>query len=374
MNKDIMHSLGLSEMRRSSVILRMADGRKVKPIGELRRVSTIIGEQTYDVDYIIMDLPHPAQFQVLLGVPWLVDADVHTSWRSGILTFGPKSRQSTLSMYNSNGSSESDGEGDGVFHLDTEANYWSPACDSDNELVEYLSGCFVIDLWSEDEGHDEEEDDIYVMGTYPDDMIIPRTAKFYHGGATGVGPYHGAVTTSSAPDKRASDLYQEFLAYMGGSQDRVDPNELDKDGWFESGYDLTEDSPALGKSLSTTEGEVLSEAEVHATGEEVIEIQSAKGQAEIGGVAILVNGASIFLPVEFELPTDFVILRANKRRTRVKGKITMPKGFEYKILPEHEVLYHVHAPVPGDEFSCSFLAYAPMQFQFPPGSSLLISD
>ncbi|KAL3696563.1 hypothetical protein R1sor_010639 [Riccia sorocarpa] len=73
----------------------------------------------------------------------------------------------------------------------------------------------------------------------------------------------------------------------------------------------------------------------------VIEITSAEEQAEVGGAAIRLTGASSFLPVEFEMPTDLVILRANKQRTRLKGNVTMLEGFEYKILHEHEVLYHV---------------------------------
>ncbi|KAL3685728.1 hypothetical protein R1sor_003750 [Riccia sorocarpa] len=96
---DTMRALGLTNMLPTATILRMADGRNIRPVGELKSVHTLIGEQTYLVNYIVMDMSHPAQFPVLLGVPWLIAADVHTSWRIGKLTFGPKKNQSTLLMY-----------------------------------------------------------------------------------------------------------------------------------------------------------------------------------------------------------------------------------------------------------------------------------
>ncbi|KAL3692228.1 hypothetical protein R1sor_005879 [Riccia sorocarpa] len=81
--------------------------------------------------------------------------------------------------------------------------------------------------------------------------------------------------------------------------------------------------------------------------------------------------ASIYLPHEFELPSDFVILRVNCRRTRLKGRITMPSDFRFKIVPENNVLYRVG---PGEDFECSFLANGTLQFKFPPGSSLYVAD
>ncbi|KAL3685158.1 hypothetical protein R1sor_003180 [Riccia sorocarpa] len=91
---DTMRALGLTNMMPTATVLRMADGRNIRPVGELKNVPTLIGEQTYLVNYIVMDMSHLAQFPVLLGVPWLIAADVHTSWRTGKLTFGPKKIQS----------------------------------------------------------------------------------------------------------------------------------------------------------------------------------------------------------------------------------------------------------------------------------------
>ncbi|KAL3685243.1 hypothetical protein R1sor_003265 [Riccia sorocarpa] len=63
-----------------------------------------------------------------------------------------------------------------------------------------------------------------------------------------------------------------------------------------------------------------------------------------------------YLPEEFDLPTDFVLLRGNLRRTRLQGRISVPPTFRFEIAPEHDIRYRVLDPFPGDEISFSFLA------------------
>ncbi|KAL3686475.1 hypothetical protein R1sor_009049 [Riccia sorocarpa] len=66
---ETMRALGLTGIRSTSVLLRMADGRNTRPVGEMKNVPTLIGEQPFLIDYIVMDMSHPPQFPLLLGVP-----------------------------------------------------------------------------------------------------------------------------------------------------------------------------------------------------------------------------------------------------------------------------------------------------------------
>ncbi|KAL3678722.1 hypothetical protein R1sor_021678 [Riccia sorocarpa] len=79
-----------------------------------------------------------------------------------------------------------------------------------------------------------------------------------------------------------------------------------------------------------------------------------------------------YLPAEFDLPSDLIIIRANGARTRLKGRITVPMGSRFVITPEMDVRYKIDSPYEGEDFSCSFLPYGDMQFEFPAWSSLFM--
>ncbi|KAL3681519.1 hypothetical protein R1sor_024475 [Riccia sorocarpa] len=196
---ETMRALGLTGMRSTSVLLRMADGRNTRPVGEMKNVPTLIGEQTFLIDYIVMDMSHPPQFPLLLGVPWFVAADVHTSWRTRRLTFGTKQNKSTLAMYPSDPGSSSDHEGDGVLMMNSLDSLWHPDHDDEDDTLAHLVQCFHIqsintpvydcfaithfdeDLYSpeynaftqEDYDSDDEEED-YLFSRHSDNTAIPR--------------------------------------------------------------------------------------------------------------------------------------------------------------------------------------------------------
>ncbi|KAL3702028.1 hypothetical protein R1sor_020050 [Riccia sorocarpa] len=179
---DTMRALGLINMLTTATVLRMADGRNIRPVGELKNVHTLIGEQTYMVNYIVMDMSHPAQFPVLLGVPWLIAADVHTSWRTGKMTFGPKKNQSTLLMYQSDPGSSSNHEGDDILMLSSMSDFWHPAQDDEDEvvarLVNYddLFAPTICKFGPADYNSDDEEE--WSLATHLDDRInIPRPTE-----------------------------------------------------------------------------------------------------------------------------------------------------------------------------------------------------
>ncbi|KAL3689788.1 hypothetical protein R1sor_016097 [Riccia sorocarpa] len=202
---ETMRALGLTGMRSTSVLLHMADGRNTRPVGEMKNVPSLIGEHTFLIDYIVMDMSHPPQFPLLLGVPWLVAADVHTSWRTRRLTFGTKQNKSTLAMYPSDPGSSSDHEGDGVLMMNSLDSIWHPNHDDEYDtLLAHLAQCFHIqsistpvydcfaithfdeDLYSpeyntftqEDYDSDDEGED-YLFSRHSDNTAIPRPEVEY---------------------------------------------------------------------------------------------------------------------------------------------------------------------------------------------------
>ncbi|KAH7298674.1 hypothetical protein KP509_25G053600 [Ceratopteris richardii] len=92
MTEFMMKALGLNHMEETPMSLRMADQTQVKPAGLLKNVSTIVGGLEFKVDYLIVrPRTSEATFSILLGRPWLVQAEcVHDS-RTGFISIGPKS-------------------------------------------------------------------------------------------------------------------------------------------------------------------------------------------------------------------------------------------------------------------------------------------
>ncbi|KAL3692044.1 hypothetical protein R1sor_005695 [Riccia sorocarpa] len=87
----------------------------------------------------------------------------------------------------------------------------------------------------------------------------------------------------------------------------------------------------------------------------------------------LVHG-SFYLPLEFDLHADLSIQRADGRRTRLRGTVTMPPGHRFTMIPENKVWYYVERPYTGEDFSVAFITMEGMEFRFPTGSSIYIDD
>ncbi|KAH7315086.1 hypothetical protein KP509_21G033300 [Ceratopteris richardii] len=75
MTEFMMKALGLNHMEETPMSLRMADQTQVKPSEELRPRTS------------------KATFSILLGRPWLVQAECVHDWRTGFISIGPKSDQ-----------------------------------------------------------------------------------------------------------------------------------------------------------------------------------------------------------------------------------------------------------------------------------------
>ncbi|KAL3695547.1 hypothetical protein R1sor_009623 [Riccia sorocarpa] len=87
----------------------------------------------------------------------------------------------------------------------------------------------------------------------------------------------------------------------------------------------------------------------------------------------LVHGA-FYLPLEFDLISDLSIQRADGRRTRLRGTVTMPPGHRFLMIPENKVWYYVERPYTGEDFSVAFITYEGMEFRFPTGSSIYVAN
>ncbi|KAL3686571.1 hypothetical protein R1sor_009145 [Riccia sorocarpa] len=105
----------------------------------------------------------------------------------------------------------------------------------------------------------------------------------------------------------------------------------------------------------------------------ILEIQDLPENVVLYDRYQLVHGA-FYLPPEFDMNNDLKILRQDRRGTRLTGRVTMPPGVRYTMIPENDVWYYVERPYTGEDFSAAFLTNEGMEFRFPAGSSLYMPN
>lgn len=88
MTQQTASNLGFTTLSMTPKILRMADQSRVVPVGSLEKVTTLIAGVPFELDYIIISPEVPFSFPILLGRPWLHQAQVHVNWKAQKLTFG----------------------------------------------------------------------------------------------------------------------------------------------------------------------------------------------------------------------------------------------------------------------------------------------
>jgi hypothetical protein len=81
MTEQTATDLGYTSFEPTPKILRMANQVEVIPLGKLSGILTRMGELEYLLNYVVIKLPTPSVFPVLLGRPWLYKAGVLEDWR-----------------------------------------------------------------------------------------------------------------------------------------------------------------------------------------------------------------------------------------------------------------------------------------------------
>lgn len=100
MNANTMEALGLTDLLPTSVILRMADHSRVKPMGLLRKIQTNITGNVFEIDYIVFRLQSSSLVYLIpLGRPWLYQAKARNDWDRGTLIIGKGANKTVLQMY-----------------------------------------------------------------------------------------------------------------------------------------------------------------------------------------------------------------------------------------------------------------------------------
>ena len=142
MNADTMSNLDLLGLTHTGLVLRMADQSRVKPMGILPSVLTIIAGIEYKIDYIVFKLNSSSfSYPILLGRPWLYQAKAKNDWGRGTLTIGSGSDKIVMQMYPTIYQGETQEEGDGY----TSDNNYDQSSDlSDHRSIEvYTDRPFV---------------------------------------------------------------------------------------------------------------------------------------------------------------------------------------------------------------------------------------
>jgi hypothetical protein len=89
MSVEIMEELGLTQLKPTSLVLKMADQSQENPMGVLLAVYIRIAIIEYKIDYIVFKLlTSTFSYPILLGKLWLYQTKVKNDWGKGTLTLG----------------------------------------------------------------------------------------------------------------------------------------------------------------------------------------------------------------------------------------------------------------------------------------------
>ena len=89
MSMETMEELKLTNMVPTSIILKMADHTRTKPLGQLLQVPVQIAGREYKIDFIVYRTADAIQpVPGILGRPWLIIAEAKEDWGKCTLTLG----------------------------------------------------------------------------------------------------------------------------------------------------------------------------------------------------------------------------------------------------------------------------------------------
>lgn len=87
MTEETAYGLGFKEFEPTRKVLRMADQSSRLPVGQLKKVPTVIGGVTFLLDYMVLKPMSNLGYNVLIERPWLYGARVKTDWAHQKLRF-----------------------------------------------------------------------------------------------------------------------------------------------------------------------------------------------------------------------------------------------------------------------------------------------
>lgn len=100
MNVESMNEVGISNVVSTTIILKVVDNSRVKPLGVLEQILTLIAKIEYKIDYITIKTMDSVQsYPSLLGRTWLLDAHAKEDWGKDTLTIGSGLKKIILPLF-----------------------------------------------------------------------------------------------------------------------------------------------------------------------------------------------------------------------------------------------------------------------------------
>lgn len=87
MTEQTMEQLGLGNMDPTNIVLWLADQRRIKPLGVLQGIKTIVAGLEFQISYLVV---HPHSYGASISI-LLVQARCVQRWHGGTIIIGPRS-------------------------------------------------------------------------------------------------------------------------------------------------------------------------------------------------------------------------------------------------------------------------------------------
>ena len=81
---EIMHKLGLQNLKQTPTLLELADISTVRPLGKLEYITILVDSWHYPIDLLVLKaLSQASDHPLILGRPWLATLDAYIGCQSG---------------------------------------------------------------------------------------------------------------------------------------------------------------------------------------------------------------------------------------------------------------------------------------------------
>ena len=112
MSIETMEDLELTNMVPTSIMLKMADHTRTRPLGQLPQVPVQIAGHEYKIDFVVFRTTDAIQpIPGILGRPWLITTEAKEDWGKGTLTLGKGKDKMVLPLFPTRYQGETQDEG-----------------------------------------------------------------------------------------------------------------------------------------------------------------------------------------------------------------------------------------------------------------------